>query len=145
QGVQDSLCAHLANGPFGPLRVVLKDIHQDVGVDQQHQSSGRSSFIRSSVRQRTSARPRTASKRSLCGRRWPLTRLGLCSTTSPAAFTENCTGAPGSSCSSSRMRLGIVTWPLLVRVVAMQSFLGITVDYQGNTFLEVTCMSHGSP
>jgi hypothetical protein len=38
-----------------PLQIVLQHVHQDVGVDQHHQSSARSSFISASVRQGTSA------------------------------------------------------------------------------------------
>lgn len=73
----------------------------------------------SSVRQRTSSLPRTASNRSRGGRGAPWAGRGRCKTTSPAAFTENSTGAPGNNRSSSRIRLGMVTWPLLVKVVDM--------------------------
>ena len=96
-GEHTRLRAQLTNRPVRPLRVVLKNIQQDVGVHQQHQSSARRSFISSSVRQRTSALPRTAAKRSLRDWRAPLAGRGRCSTTSPPAFTENSTGVPGSS------------------------------------------------
>ena len=76
QGMQLGLRSHLGDGPIGPLRVVLQHVHQDVGVDKDHQSSARSSFISSSVRQCTSARPRTASKRSRTGARVPFAALG---------------------------------------------------------------------
>ena len=101
------LRAQLTDRPVRPLRIVLQHVHQDVRIDQQHQSSVRSSFINSSVRQRTSALPRTASNRSRRGGRAFLAGPGRCKTTSPAALTENSTAAPGNSCSSSRIRLGL--------------------------------------
>ena len=33
--MQFGLCAHLCDGPVGPLRIVLQHSHQDVGVHQQ--------------------------------------------------------------------------------------------------------------
>lgn len=133
QGMLGGLRPQLGDRPVGPLRIVLQHVHQDVGVHQQHQSSARSSIINASVRQGTSARPRTASKRSGAGRREPFAGLGRTRTTSPAAFTENSIAAPGSSCSSSRMRLGMVTCPLLVSVVDIGASPGITESSNGNT------------
>ena len=54
-------------------------------------------------------RPRRASKRSFGLRRAPLGGRAGCKRTSAVALTENPPAVPGSSCSASRMRLGMVS------------------------------------
>jgi hypothetical protein len=80
-----------------------RDLSVDDRVDGQGMQLGLGAqhILNASVRQGTSARPRAASQQSRVGlRARPAGRAGW-RTTSPSVFTENSTGAPGSSCIAS--------------------------------------------
>src|SRR3979409_1371931 len=103
--------------PIRPFGIVDQEIDQDVGIDQRHPTSPpRSSAMISSV----DMPPRPWWPRGLasllgCG---PVASA-FSITMLPSAARRNAIWLPGTIPKWSRTGFGIVTWPLLVTVVAI--------------------------
>src|SRR2546423_5570667 len=105
----------LRKRPLPPARSLRKNVQQDVGVHQRHWlESPRVIAMISSVDGPGPAIPTSLAKR--LGRLVP---SAFSITMLPSAARRNSTWLPGAIPRGSRTGLGMVTWPLLVTVLAM--------------------------